>query len=216
MFGVFSRPVRRPRNVRPQVRTTLRLESLEARANPAAPVMSNLSADWGNEQVVMISGHVVDDTGAGGVVHVSGAAQGNILLGTGGQFAAALKVTGTGSVYLQAENVGHEMSPSQTIHFGEKIVPPAGQSAVIGDVTITQGSDGSWHIRGHVDNTSPIGTIVKIINGPGDTTGVSGSVDVDGSFDIIVKLNPDDQGAISIIAIDGDGNQSDPWDGTIG
>src|SRR5829696_6517871 len=43
MRSLFSR---RPRNVRPHGRTRLRLQTLEARANPTAPVLTDVSADW--------------------------------------------------------------------------------------------------------------------------------------------------------------------------
>src|SRR4051794_16801164 len=102
MFRLFTRPAGRPRTVRPQVRNALRLETLEARANPTAPVVLNLRSDWGDEHFVVISGTIQDEAPGQAVIQVRGAAQADIAVSEGGDFAMSLKPMGTGPIYLRA------------------------------------------------------------------------------------------------------------------
>jgi len=216
MFRLFTRPAGRPRTVRPQVRTRLRLETLEARANPAAPMLVNLKADWGDEHFVVISGTVQDEAPGEAVIHVGGAVQADGGVAEGGQFAIALKLTGTGPVYLRARDNEGLFSDPFVFHYGDPAPAPSTQP-VLSDVSIIRDENGLWHIHGHVDNTSPIGTIIRIITGPGDSSGQTGTVDVDGNFDIVLDVPAGGSGAISIIAINQDkGEESDPWDGFVG
>src|SRR3954454_2299822 len=92
----LSRP--RPRIVRPPTRAALRLESLEARANPAAPALSGVSADWTQPGVVVITGQVIDETPATAHVQVGGAATGDFTVDASGEFTLCLKTMGTGPV----------------------------------------------------------------------------------------------------------------------
>jgi hypothetical protein len=217
MFRLFTRPAGRPRTVRPQVRTRLRLETLEARANPAAPILQSVRADWGDEHFVVISGMVQDETPGQAVIHVAGAVQANGGVGEGGQFAIALKLTGTGPVYVRAGDTEGLYSGMLVFHYGDPAPAPGGNQPLLSDVSIIRDENGLWHIHGHVDNTSPIGTIIRVISGPGDSPGQTGTVDVDGNFDIVLDVPDGSSGAISIIAINQDkGDESDPWDGFVG
>jgi hypothetical protein len=216
MFGLFTRLARRPRTLRRPLRTALRLEFLEARANPAAPVLTGMKADWGNEQFVVISGVIQDESPGSALIHVGGSAQGDVHVGNGGAFSIALKTTGTGAIYLRAEDNEQLKSGVQSVSYGDATPVSAGNHPVLSGVSIIRDENGLWHIRGHVDSTSPIGTVIKIVSGPGDTGGQSGIVDVDGNFDIVLDIR-DGSGSISIIAANGEtGDQSDPWDGLVG
>jgi hypothetical protein len=215
MFRLFTRPAGRPRTVRPQVRTPLRLECLEARANPAAPVLTGMKANWGNENYVVVSGVVQDECPALAMIHFGGSTQGKVQVGEDGEFVIALARTGAGRLYLRAEDEEGLISGTKSFGYGDSQVPPAGTQPVLGGVGISRGEDGLWHIRGHVDNTSPIGSIIKVIRGPGDSSGQTGVVDAEGNFDIVLDVG--EGGAISISANDQDsGTESDPWDGLVG
>src|SRR4051794_3780077 len=98
MFGLFTR---RPPVVRRQHRTKLRLESLEARANPAAPVLSAVTASWADPGMVVITGKVNDEALGTAVLHVTGATQADVSLGGKDNFMIALKTNGSGSLYLR-------------------------------------------------------------------------------------------------------------------
>jgi hypothetical protein len=93
-----------------------------------------------------------------------------------------------------------------------RLITPLSEAA-FQNVTVTQDVDGHWHIRGRVQNVPTIGTIVKIVNGPG--TGQS-TVDEEGNFDINVQSDPNAPGgSFSIVGVDGNGNQFGGWDGLI-
>jgi hypothetical protein len=217
MVRLVHRRLTRPRTVRPAARTALRLESLETRANPSAPVLTGVSVDWSNPGVVAISGHVVDETPATTQVQVGGAATGTFATDGKGQFAIVLKTLGTGGLYIRALDAeGLTSNPISYLPGTQMLAVTAVENPTFGDISISHEQDG-WHIRGHVDGGS-IGTIIKIINGPGDCAGQTGNVGDDGSFDIVINLPSDGSGGgISIIAIDQDtGSQSDQWDGILG
>jgi len=223
MFGLWTRPVRRrPRTVPAWARTSLRLESLEARANPAAPVLAGVGVKWLDTNVVYIAGTIQDAQPGTALVHLTGSVEQVVEPAADGQFSMFVKIGGAGPIYVQAtDNVGLS-SGTAAIQYGQpvttlgsdRVTLAAPGQPVLGDVTISQDANGQWHIRGHVDNVSPIGTVIKIINAPDGTTAESGAVNEDGSFDIVINVNGGG-GAISIIAISGDGTQSDAWDGTI-
>jgi hypothetical protein len=217
MLRLFDRWARSPRRGIPRARLALRLESLEARANPAAPVLSGVSADWGENNVVVISGVIQDETPSSAHVEVAGAAVGDFTVNERGQFTVLLKGDGPGSIYFRAADNDGLYSAAMTLGREQRIITPVGDHPSLRDVEIIQDGSGDWHIRGHVDGSSPIGTIIKIINGPSDSSGQTGEVNSDGSFDIIINTPPDSQGGgISIIAVDPDGNESDTWDGILG
>jgi len=216
MFSLFARLADRHRTIRPQVRIPLRLECLEARANPAAPVVTNVTAAWGDEHIVVLRGNVQDETIGQAVMQVAGAVQLGAAVDQGGTFVVALRTTGTGPIYFRAEDNQLTSEPI-TIDYGKPAPDPVVNEPGLSDVTISRGDDGLWHIHGHVGNSSPIGTIIEILNGPGNTSGQTGAVDLDGSFDIVLDLPEGSGGVITIIGIDGEsGGQSDPWDGLIG
>jgi hypothetical protein len=223
MIGWLTRPARRrPRTVPLRARATLRLESLEARANPAAPVLSGVAAKWVDTNVVYIAGTVQDENPATAVVHLGGGVQQDIRPDASGNFSIFAKSDGTSTVYVRATDDEGLASGTAAVQFGQAVTKTGSDQTritlatgepVLNDVTISRDDNGVWHIRGHVDGTSPIGTVIKIINAPDGTQAESGAVNDDGSFDIVINVGG--SGAISIIAVDGNGNQSDAWDGTI-
>jgi hypothetical protein len=229
MFGLFTRPSRRrPRNVRRiAARPTLRVEALEARANPAAPVLTNLSASWSGTNSVMITGQVQDDHQTGAVVDFGGAVTAAVHTDPKGNFMVALKTTGSGPVNIQAVDDVGVASPVGTVAYGSSPTTGATSTATatstangtssFGGGTITNDGNGWWHIHGNVNTDNPLGTIIKISS---SVTGVDGSttaVNSDGTFDISFQLNPDTPGgAISITAIDQTTGTTTVWDGWIG
>lgn len=205
----------RPRIVRPPARASLRLESLEARANPSAPAITGVSADWTQPGVVVITGQVIDETPQADHVEVGGAATGTYSVDGSGEFTLCLKTTGTGPLYFRAVDSEALASANSLLNVGDKIPTPLADHPTIKDVEIYQDENG-WHVRGHV-NGGGIGTIIRIVKGPGDSNGQTGAIDDDGSFDIIINMPPESSGGgISIIAENPDGSQSDQWDGLIG
>jgi hypothetical protein len=187
MLGLFSRPVRRPRNVQSQLRTRLRLESLEGRAVPAALTTNLATSSWTPGSTLVLTGKVQDDSDTG---------------------ASSGQTTDT-----TAASGGTAAAPGRPGGGQQQGVKP-----LLQNVTVTQTEDGVWHIRGHVDGASPVGTIVEVVNGPGNSTGATTTVDADGNFDIGIVLDPGTPGgSISIDAVNQTtGNHSDPWSGLIG
>src|SRR4051795_2272319 len=105
MFGRLSRPARRrPRTVPTPARVSLRLESLEARANPAAPVLSGVAAKWVDTNVVYIVGTVQDENPGTSFVHLTGAVEQDVKPDDGGNFSMFVRVPTNGPVYVQASD----------------------------------------------------------------------------------------------------------------
>jgi hypothetical protein len=211
MFGIFSRPTRRFHNTRRgTARTTLRVEALEARANPdSTPVLTAVTATWSDPTHVVISGTVTDDTATPTTVLVGGAATATITPTASGTFTTALVLNQPGTVLLAAptgETIG--TTPITVLNLGQ----PA-----LANVTITQ-IDGTWHIRGTVTGGDPVGTVINIISTIPSINGQTSVVtNPDGSFDIGLNLPPGTPGgSISIILGDGDGITFDNWAGFIG
>jgi hypothetical protein len=96
MVGLLSRPSRRQPRRRPY-RPALRLQWLESRDCPAAPVlgMSIRVIDGGH---VEVSGYVRDDDPASAVVHFGGAGQGEARPAADGSYLAVLPATVGGAV----------------------------------------------------------------------------------------------------------------------
>jgi hypothetical protein len=229
MFGLFTRPSRhRPRNVRRiAARPALRVEALEARANPAAPVLTNLSATWSGANSVLITGQVQDDHQTAAIVHFTGAGTADVHTDGRGNFMVALKTSGSGPVDIQAVDDVLAASPVGTAQYGSApttgstggtAVPTSNGAPKITGVTITNTGNGWWHIHGTVDTNNPLGTIIKITSQVDGVDGTGTTLNEDGSFDISFQLDPTTAGgAISIIAIDqSNGNTSNGWDGWIG
>jgi hypothetical protein len=110
-------------------------------------------------------------------------------------------------------NGGASVANNVAVRTGKPAVAPG-----LSNVTISQSEDGTWHIKGHVDGGAPIGTIIQVVSGPGNTAGSTATVDADGNFDLGVQLDPGTPGgAITINAINQTtGTTSDPWTGLIG
>jgi hypothetical protein len=211
MFGIFSRPNRPTRNTRrTTARTTLRVEALEARANPdSTPVLTAVTATWSDPTHVVISGTVTDDTATTSTVLVGGATTATITTTTSGTFTTALVLNQPGTVLLAAPI-------AQTTGITPITAVTEGQPT-LSNVTITQ-IDGTWHIRGNVTGGDPVGTVIHIISSIPSINGQTSVVtNPDGSFDIGLNLPPGTPGgSISIVLDDGDGVTFDNWAGFIG
>jgi hypothetical protein len=210
MFGIFSRPNRPTRNTRrTTARTTLRVEALEARANPdASPILTGVTATWSDATHVVISGTVSDETAGATTVLVGGAASTSVTTNPQGAFTAALTLNQPGTVLLAVPTTETGITPITIVTEGH---------ATMSNVTITQ-TGGIWHIQGTVTGPDPVGTVITIITtipgGNGQTTIVTNP---DGSFDIGLTLPPGTSGgSISLILGDGDGTTFDQWNGFIG
>ncbi len=211
MFGLFSHPVRRPRTVYPP---RLRLETLEARANPAAPVLAYMNVHWSDANDVVVSGRVTDESPNTVILHVTGAYQDDFHVASDGTFLIALHTDSTAQLNVQAQDGEGLTSAVVTAANSTDVTvgdPGYNSGPVLKDVTVSL-EGGIWHIRGRVDNTDA-GAIVKIIDGTfPDRNGQTAPVEGDGSFDIGITLDPGSPGgSISIIAQDGP-HQSDSYD----
>ncbi len=213
MFGLFTRPTRRPRNTRrTSVRPVLRVEALEARANPDAnPTLSNVTAVWTSATQVVISGTVNDASASTTptTVLVGGATTAAVTTNPQGNFTVALTVAQPGTLLVAAEPTTAAATPVTVIAAGQP---------TLSNVTITQGDDGAWHIRGQVTGNNPIGTVITIISSIPSINGETNVVEnPDGTFDIgIILPSGTPGGSISITLGDGDGDVFDQWDGAIG
>ena len=218
MFGLFSRPTRRPRHIRrTPVRPALRVEALEARANPDAnPTLSNVAAVWTSPTQVVITGTVIDASASAmpSSTDTSGAAAPAVVIVGGGasptttttnaqgNFTVTANVAPGGTVLVAAQPITATAPTPVT-------VVAAGQPT-LSNVTITE-EGGAWHIRGQVAGGDPIGLIITIISQDPTTNGQTNVVEnPDGSFDITIQ--PTISGDISITLGDGDGNIFDQHD----
>jgi hypothetical protein len=212
MFGLFSRPVRRPRTIhRTPARTMLRVEALEARAIPDAnPALANVTATWTSPTQVVISGTVTDISSPTTVL-VGGAATGSAPTTPQGTFTIALNLDQPGGQVLLAAQPVQASAPTPVT------IVAAGQPT-LNNVTITQ-EDGIWHIRGQVNGMTPgQNLVISIISSIPSVNGQTQVVDnADGTFDIGISLPTGSPGgSISLILGDGNGNTFDEWDGSIG
>lgn len=218
MFGFFTRPARRHRVVRSVAGPRLALEQLETRATPAAPVLSNVKALWSDPNHVTISGQVTDENVWSSIVHLGGAGQGGARVSSTGEFTVYATVATDAPISLTV--VDSEQLTSSTEYLANNVSTGTdsvqSQNPILRDVRITN-EGGIWHIRGRVQNGSPIGTIIKILSTIPSANGQISTVEnPDGTFDIGIILPPGSAGgSISIIAINPDGSQSDAWDGKI-
>jgi hypothetical protein len=211
MFGLFSRPTRRPRKTRrPSLRPALRVEALEARANPdTSPTLTAVTATWTNATQVVISGTVTDTTSPTTVL-VGGAASTSVTTTATGTFTTTLNLDQSGGTILLAAQPTLITSPTPVTIIAQ------GQP-VLSNVKI-QLIDGVWHITGQVVGGNPVGTVITIISSIPGVNGQTNVVDnADGTFDIGIYL-PDGTpgGSISISLGDGNGNTFDQWDSSIG
>jgi hypothetical protein len=211
MFGLFSRPVRRPRHIRrTSGRPVLRVEALEARANPDAnPALANVASTWTSATSVVISGTVVDSSGSTTVL-IGGAASGVVQTAANGSFTVSLNLIQAGTVLLAAQPIQLDAATPITI--------VSAAQPTLTNVTITQ-VDGVWHITGQVVGGTPGSTVINIISSIPSVNGQTQVVEnADGTFDIGITLPAGTPGGtISIQAVDTSTDEaSDVWTGLIG
>jgi hypothetical protein len=209
MYGLFSRPARRTRPARVALGSRLRLEHLETRDCPAAPVLTSTSITaLGNGQV-QVQGVVQDDNPTSAVIHLSGAAQGDVHPDATGHYSVQVTPSGGGAIVVQAADPGGAMSG--TVSMPQLTLDATQEGLQITNIEVVN-EDGSWVIRGTVTGGVPDGTTVRIgstnPNLNGETTAVDGT---DGSFQIdFIPGETDLGGTISITATDVSGQTSLP------
>jgi hypothetical protein len=187
----------------------LRIEALEARANPTAAGLGDVTTTWTSPTQVVITG-TVTDTSAPTTVLVGGAATAAVPTSPTGNFSVALNLNQAGgAVVLAAQPAESNAQAPVTV--------VADGRPTLSNVTITQ-EDGVWHIRGQVVGGTPGATIIQIISTIPSVNGTTQVVEnPDGSFDIGITLPEGSAGgSISIRAIDQTtGDESDLWSGFI-
>src|SRR5206468_1010953 len=151
----LSRPARRrPRTVPTPARVSLRLESLEARANPAAPVLSGVAAKWVDTNVVYLTGTVQDENPGTAIVHLAGAVQQDVLPDAGGNFSMFVKVPTSGPVYVRATDDEGLSTGTASVQYGQEVttlttnqsrITLANGQPALNDVTISRDDNGIWH-----------------------------------------------------------------------
>lgn len=165
-----------------------RLESLESRDCPAAPVISSFTATQVAGQQVLLSGTVSDEAPAGVTVSFTGAASGSALVNSAGQFSVTLSLGAISVIHAQALD-------------GESLLSavvdetPANDGPVITDFFGEQigGPGNLWTFSGYVDDESPEGLTV-VLGGIPSLENVTVTVDETGWFSITVSLGADEGG----------------------
>lgn len=218
MFGLLSRPSRRPLIVRRNPASSmLRVEALESRTNPsaAAPVLANLSATWSNSTHVVVTGQVIDQNPS--AVWVNGGGKGAAFVDSQGSFRIAVTTDGIHPIQVQAEDTQTQFSADMLCAFGTAPVVVTATSPVVDGVTISKDGN-TWHIHGQLNGNTGLDTLISIIGSNPDLNGETVTINADGSFDIGITLNPGSPGGvIGIVAINGStGETTDVlWEGSI-
>jgi hypothetical protein len=209
MLRLFSRPVGRPRNVRrPPARPVLRVETLETRANPSAPVLTVVHPTWSDPNDIVVTGTVSgDNTATTQVTVYSGGALASAYASSAGGFTVSLHTNAPGPDYIQAHN---DQGQDSAVVMDTSNPAGVGTTApTIGNVTVTW-SNGGWVISGTVTGGSPGSTIINV-GGTGGNNGGTVLQNGDGTFTIGITSGPG--GVVSITATNGDtGATSDPVD----
>jgi hypothetical protein len=211
MRGFFSRPSRRPRSVRrTPVRPVLRVESLETRANPSAPALTVVHANWSDPNDVVVTGTVSDaHPGTTQVTVYSEGSLASAFASTAGGFMVSLHTDTPGPAYIQAHN---DQGRDSAVVMDTSNPGGTGESApTIGNINITN-SNGQWVITGTVTGGTPGATVITVGGAGSGQTVVD---DPGGSFKIGISVN--NGGFISITATNIEtGDSSDPIDTPIG
>jgi hypothetical protein len=209
MIGLFPRPARRrTRPARAALGSRLRLEHLETRDCPAAPVLTSTSVTAAAGGQVLVQGVVQDDNPTSAVIHLSGAAQADIHPDATGHYSIQLTPTGSGSIVVQAADPTGASS-------GTVAMPQLSMGATQMGLQITSievvNDDGYWTIRGTVSGGTPDGTTIHIGSTNPNLNGQTVDVNTDGGFEIGYPPGVGDLGGtISITATDVNGQISAP------
>jgi hypothetical protein len=182
MFG-FSRPSRRPHAARrSSTRSVLRVEALETRANPSAPMINVAQATWSDPNDIVITGTVTDANPAGTFLSLAGGGSLNTAYANSvGGFQIALHLNNTGPVSLVAHDSLGLNSSAMTFNTGVAQSIQYGAPS-IGNVQITWGGTG-WVLTGSVSGMpggESSGTVVQVTDPSGHTQTVM--TNPDGSF----------------------------------
>jgi len=213
MLRLFSRPHRRPRNTRRlSARPVLRVEALETRANPSAPVLTIVHPTWSDANDIVVTGTVSDaHPGTTQVTVYSGGALASAYANDAGGFTVSLHTSTPGAAYIQAHN--DQRQDSAVVMDTSNPGGATSSAPTIGNVRVTQ-TDGGWVITGTVTGGSPGNTSISA----GGTGGNGNTVleGTDGSFSIGITINGPG-GTITITATNADsGEASDPVDVIVG
>jgi hypothetical protein len=218
LMHLFHRPVRR-RPSRLTRGSRLRLERLDARDCPAAPVLTSTSVSWLTNGQVLVRGTVQDENPAGVVIHLSGGLVGSATADATGRYSVQLTPTAAGALYVQALDTEGLTSATQTMPAVMDQTPPPPPREEGGlritDIEITN-EGGIWKITGKVEGLLP-GTVVRIDSSNPDWNGRTVAIeDPDGGFEIgHVPTTGDPGGSIGIIAEAPNGKKSNKIHKTI-
>ncbi len=215
MFGLFSRPARRPRSarpVRPVTRVRLLMERLEARDTPYAPTLSMTTTMLG-DNMLQLSGYVTDESPTTAVVTFSGGVSGSAYPTSSGYYSVNLFSNGGSSITGTArDNEGLYSDPiciTNPYAEGGQSLNPQHLPPTITITSVAQRPNRQVYVAGSVSSDNPGGLSVSI-------SGVaSGSVttQTDGSFWTI--LNASSLGTVSAQTQDRRGYMSNVATGTL-
>lgn len=179
------------------LRARLRLERLEYRDVPAAPVLVGVSARLlGNYLVV--TGSVQDESPGQAQVNVSGAVSGAATVRADGTF-EFIKASAGGVIQLQA----HDIENLDSTAIDESISPPLQNEAPhISITSVAYGASKQITVTGQVYDENPGGLTVTLSNAASGTTTTSSS----GAFS--VTLTASSLGELRAQTVDGFGLQS--------
>jgi hypothetical protein len=221
MMSFFSRPSRRPRNVRRNpARPALRVEALETRANPAAPSFVAVHTAWSDANDVVIAGTIADANPS--TTFISATSNGAIAMSYAnsvGGFQISLHIDGSSPVSIQAHDDQGLNSGVVTDNSGAPLTQMLGANTIgLTNVQIVY-DNGGWHIRGTVTGGTPGQTVINIVSSINGVNGTTSVVEnADGTFNIGISMAPGSTGGtISIRAADIEtGAISDDWEGIVG
>lgn len=169
-----------------------RLEALENRSCPAAPVMSLATTAAGNTMVTL-SGVVQDEAPAGLWVSFSGAYTGWTETDSSGAFSVTVTPNEAGTVFATVYDGEGYM--------GDAAVELQNVMPMILDFTAVHTDQNTWIFSGRVSDESPDGLEVTLWGCP-SIDGLTVIVGADGTFSVSVQLEEGEGGYIYACVLD--------------
>jgi hypothetical protein len=151
----------------------------------AAPVVQLSVANPGGKNVIL-SGRVTDLDPGGRTVTFNGVVSGSVVTAPNGTFSYRTRASRLGDVRAVTTDVWGQTSATVTATL-------ASANPTISNFQAEQGPQNCWTFSGKVTDESAAGLLVHL-GGIASLTGVTATVQADGSFSVTVHLQPGEEG----------------------
>lgn len=169
------------------------VDSEEVTITTQAPTIT-LSVTYGSQRQITLSGQVTDEDPGGLLVSIDGAALGSVYTNSDGTFSVTLEASYLGTVEATVVDAFGVLSNTATV----TLTSAAPQ---ISDFSASKGINNVWTFRGRVTDESAAGLIVSF-GGLASVQGQQVTVESDGSFCLIVTLQPGEEGTVTAATTD--------------